>query len=169
MNKKPSKIEIRGDCAVVFANNTGNEFYFDIEDLHLIEGIGWNEHLNKGYLRGWVGGKMRYAHTLLINNVPNGFDIDHRDNNKKNNRRYNLRVVKHNFNNANGKIKANNTSGFKGVYKKRNKWQASIMYNSKNQYLGCFDDKIAAAKVYDAKAVELFGECALTNEKLGLL
>lgn len=36
-------------------------------------------------------------------------------------------------------------------------------------YLGSFIDIRDAARAYDKKAVELNGEFALTNEKLGLL
>lgn len=37
------------------------------------------------------------------------------------------------------KISKNNTSGYKGVYKKRDKWAAKIQYKKKNYYLGSYE------------------------------
>lgn len=57
----------------------------------------------------------------------------------------------------------NNTSGYKGVsYNKRDKYQAKIKFN-KQIHIGYFEDPIRAAKAYDAKALELFGEFAQLN------
>lgn len=47
------------------------------------------------------------------------------------------------------KISSNNTSGCKGVFRKRGKWAASIQYQKKNYYLGSYDrleDAVAARK-----------------------
>ena len=47
------------------------------------------------------------------------------------------------------KIGRNNTSGYKGVFRKRGKWAASIQYKKKNYYLGSYErleDAVAARK-----------------------
>lgn len=44
------------------------------------------------------------------------------------------------------KIPKNNTSGIRGVTRKRNKWQAYITYGGKRQYLGSYDTREEAAK-----------------------
>jgi hypothetical protein len=46
---------------------------------------------------------------------------------------------------------------------------ARIHHNYKDLYLGLFTTPKAAAKAYDKKAVELFGEFACTNKMLGKL
>lgn len=58
-----------------------------------------------------------------------------------------------------------NTSGFRGVRfrKKRGKWCAEIRENGKVKHIGSFDDPLNAAKAYDSKAKEIFGENALLN------
>ena len=43
-----------------------------------------------------------------------------------------------------------------------------ICNNSKLYYLGCFISEVDAARAYDAKAVEFFGEYAKTNFPLSL-
>lgn len=45
----------------------------------------------------------------------------------------------------------------------RFKWQARICQNDKLIYLGYFDNEIEAAKAYDRKAIELFGDFAYLN------
>lgn len=65
-------------------------------------------------------------------------------------------------------------SGFKGVSivnrKSINfKYHATIRYNGKNIHIKYGNDPIELARLYDEKALELLGENAVTNEKLGLL
>ena len=60
-------------------------------------------------------------------------------------------------------IGKNNTSGFKGVSLKNNKWYSSIGYNNKKNFIGLFNNKIDAAEAYNQKAIELFGEFANLN------
>jgi hypothetical protein len=61
--------------------------------------------------------------------------------------------------------RSDNRSGFKGVtfYKKNGTWQADIQLNGKQIYLGRYASPQEAAKVYDAAALEYFGEFACIN------
>ena len=45
----------------------------------------------------------------------------------------------------------------------RNKWRAEITFKGRFRYIRYFDDEVAAAKTYDRKADELFGEFAYLN------
>lgn len=102
-----------------------------------------------------------------IMNAQESLDVDHRDTNPLNNQRYNLRVCTRTQNNANRTPYKFGTSKFKGVSFRRdrlsNPWRASIGYNNQRLSLGVYPTEIQAAKSYDEKARELFGEFALTN------
>jgi group I intron endonuclease len=66
-------------------------------------------------------------------------------------------------------VSKNNASGFKGVRRKCNKWEVDIKVKGTKIYIGRFEDVVDAAKAYDAKAIELYGEeNVMTNKKLGL-
>ncbi len=52
---------------------------------------------------------------------------------------------------------------FKGVRPNGNRWEARIKKNGKDVYIGYFIDEVWAAKAYNKKAVELFGEFAWLN------
>lgn len=47
--------------------------------------------------------------------------------------------------------------------KRTGKWLAQIMHNYKNHCLGYFASETEAAKAYNKKAIELFGEFANVN------
>ena len=90
---------------------------------------------------------------------------DHRDGNGLNNLRENLRICTH-IENSRNRHAVRGTSKYKGVHratKRGKKWQVGIRYNNKYIHLGSFTDEVEAAKVYDIKAKELFGEFAYTN------
>lgn len=94
-----------------------------------------------------------------------GKTSDHKNGNGLDNRRKNLRICTKSQNSQNRLPLKNTSSKFKGVYwdKKGKIWRAGIQKNSKRIYLGCFKSEIEAAKAYDRKAKELFGEFALCN------
>lgn len=89
--------------------------------------------------------------------------VDHINGNTLDNRKENLRPCNPSQNIANSKISKNNKSGYKGVYKARNKWRANIMIAGKTIHLGTWETAEMAAMAYDKKAKEVFGEFAKTN------
>lgn len=94
-------------------------------------------------------------------------DIDHRDGNGLNNQKYNLRIATNSQNGMNRGANSNNTSGYKGVSKDKNRnenpWKAAIKHNDKRIHLGYYSTPEQAAQVYDTKALELYGEFAWLN------
>ncbi|KGM36101.1 HNH endonuclease [Inquilinus limosus] len=120
-----------------------------------------------GHRRITIDGQFYYAHRLAwfvtYGVWPTG-DLDHKSNNPDHNPTDNLRPATRTLNNANQKIRSDNTSGCKGVYKPtgRKKWTA----RAGRKYLGTFDLKEEAAAAYDAEARRLYGPYARTNEDL---
>ena len=137
---------------------------------------------NVGSCRYWyVGlyGKQLKVHRVIweMHNEPisNKTWIDHINGDGSDNKIDNMRLATPSQNNQNKKLAINNKSGYKGVsfYNRLKKWKSSIEIeidsNRKCITIGHFQTPEEAARAYDKKAIELFGEFALTNEKLGLL
>ncbi len=100
----------------------------------------------------------------LIMGMPNE-EIDHKNGNGIDNQKHNLRLSTTSQNQANRGKQRNNQSGFKGVTFDRNKWRVAITLKGRVYYLGKFSNIYEAARAYDKKAIELFGEFAQTNFK----
>ncbi len=92
--------------------------------------------------------------------------VDHRNQNKLDNRRKNLRPATQSQNQANRGPTAANTSGFKGVfwYERYGRWYARIRVNKQHIFLGYFKRKNDAARAYNAAAKKYFGEFAFLNK-----
>ncbi len=102
-------------------------------------------------------------HQFLMN-PPKGMVVDHIDGNGLNDRRSNLRVCTKQQNSFNCRPIVG-SSRFKGVhfFKPTGKWRARIRHSGHEICIGYFDDEVEAAKAYDRKAHELFGEYAYLN------
>lgn len=115
----------------------------------------------------WKNGKRkRYYLHRVVSNAKKGQIIDHINHNGLDCTNTNLRFVTTSENAINRKtIQPNNTSGYTGVgfHKSRNKWRAYIQYHNRFIHIGYFDTKEEAALAYNSKALELFGEIAITN------
>ncbi len=111
-----------------------------------------------------VGSRLVLMHRVIMN-PPEGMVVDHIDGNGLNNRRNNLRLCTQKQNSRNSAPSRRSSSRFKGVYfnKRTRKWIATIGYNGKTIHLGSFEDEVEAAKAYDRKARELFGQFAYLN------
>lgn len=128
----------------------------DLEDVPLFVDKYW--HLNNcGYPMAWVEGVKVSAHTLL------GSGLDHANRDKLDNRKENLRTATKRQNMYN-RGSSNNTSGFRGVVKVKNRWQAQISIERKNRYLGLFEHRADAAQAYNYAAYKEAGEFAVLNE-----
>jgi hypothetical protein len=97
-------------------------------------------------------------------NAPPGMVVDHINRNKRDNRRCNLRVCTQ-VENMRNRCSTYGSSKFKGVSwdARRKKWMAAIHINGTQIRIGFFADEVDAAKAYDRKARELFGEFAYLN------
>lgn len=102
-----------------------------------------------------------------IMNDPKGLEIDHKDLNKLNNQRGNLRVATRGQNQSNTKIYKNNKSGYKGVRlvitNKTKPYQATISFLGKYHHLGYFVTALEAARAYDQAALIFNSEFARIN------
>lgn len=89
-------------------------------------------------------------------------DVDHINQCRADDRWSNLRLATRGQNMANGSMRQDNSSGYRGVYwdKDHQKWRAQIGHNKKVHYCGLYDTPEEAARARDAKAVQLHGEFA---------
>ena len=101
-------------------------------------------------------------HVLVYNTfkgkVPNGFEIDHIDNNKLNNDIDNLQLLKSRKNVSKAYLEKKTTSEYTGVHWSRsnNKWQAQIRIDGKKKSLGFFDIEEDARDAYNNKLKTLW-------------
>lgn len=96
----------------------------------------------------------------LINGTPQNMVTDHRDGNRLNNQRHNLRDATQLQNMMNRKGKSGGSSRFKGVWLDgvHKKWRAAIRLNGKLKYLGRFVSEEDAGQAYAAAAKLYFGD-----------
>lgn len=106
--------------------------------------------------------KFIFMHRFIVG-APADAVIDHRDWNGLNNQRSNLRICTVQQNCANGRRKPGK-SGFRGVQPiSSGRWRAVISISGRLKHLGVFSLPEEAARIYDAAALNSFGEFAVLN------
>lgn len=100
------------------------------------------------------------VHQLIMGRTKKGYVVDHINQDIKDNRRCNLRVVSKSINAVNSSKKRKNKTGFMGVYfdKNTNKFDAYCTKDSKRKYLGAFKTGLEAAKARDEYFKSVHGE-----------
>jgi len=140
---------------------------FDDEDLDLISNYRWFLHTGGyAYASIWNGTRKTRKNILmhrLIMGFPKNIDIDHKNRNKLDNRRINLRFATRSQNIINKKVS--------GIRKKilsggKVRWQARIKINQKENFLGVFNTKKEAQKARARKEYDYYGEFACNYQDL---
>jgi hypothetical protein len=108
------------------------------------------------------GRRRRITMHSAILSVPDGFQVDHRNRNKLDNRRENLRPATGSQNQANRDCRSR-LSGFHGVTADRGRWKAHIQVGGRHYNLGRFNSAADAARRRDAAAAFYFGDFAHLN------
>lgn len=110
-----------------------------------------SNHSN-GYIELRFAGKLYLVHRLAWFHCTGSwpkYHIDHKDNDRTNNRISNLRDVTRTINNQNlGKAQSNSKTGTLGVRQCKDRFHANIGVNSKNIFLGSFPTLESAAEAY---------------------
>ena len=105
------------------------------------------------YVAGTVDGKSVLMHRLIMERVlnrqlPADVLVDHQNGNTRDNRRENLRLADRFQNAQNQRRHSNNTSGYRGVTRAGNRWQARIAAYGRRIHLGYHDTPEDAYRAY---------------------
>lgn len=159
-----------GETTVRLGN--GGIAIIDKNDIALVEKYNWFSHKegNNTYAYANIllkNGKRTCIkmHRILLGLKNIKSIADHKNKNGLDNRRENLRVCTKSQNAQNKRKLPNRSSKYKGVCfdKSRNVWISYIRKDYKMINLGRFNSEEDAARSYDAKAKDLFGEYASIN------
>ncbi len=112
----------------------------------------------------WKIDPFKFYEWANNNNFTPSLELD-RINNLKGYSPENCRFVTKQQNNFNKQGNYSASSKYKGVsiHNHTGKWRARIKLHNKEMHIGLFNSEIDAAKAYDHKALELFGEYAYLN------
>jgi hypothetical protein len=138
----------------------------DDEDYEAISAYKWSCRGGYASRSETLPGKPGKQRTVYMHRVILGIEfgdsrkVDHKDCDKLNNTRANLRAVTHAQNMQNRRMHSNNTSGAKGVSFVLGYWRAHIRVNGVGILLGCFKNHADAAAAYRNAAVKYHKEFA---------
>lgn len=155
----------------------GKTALVDDEDYNIANQYRWyaDKHGNTYYARRDIvenGVKTRiYMHSFILG-TPKGKETDHINHNGIDNRKVNMRICTHAENARNTKPFGNDSRYLGVSYKKdgyrKKPWRATIKIGGEQKSLGVHETEEDAARAYDIKAKELFGEFANLNFKTTL-
>lgn len=142
----------------------GFEAIVDDEDYESLSRFKWYALKFRKYIyatRNPRSGRI-YMHRVIMGE-PSLLEVDHINGDGLNNLRSNLRYATRSENQRNRGVPENNTTGYKGVHRLKNRWVARIYVNGQRLHLGNFQNLEDAGRAYDSAAKRYFGEFARIN------
>lgn len=137
----------------------------DDEDFERLNQYKWcySIYAERGIRKGNRVFHKKMHHLLLP--PKDGFEIDHINGNKLDNRKENLRYVTRSQNMMNRMV-SGKSSKYKGIYKDKdsNYYVAQIKANNKLQYYKRFSNEIEAAIAYNKNLEQYHGDYSLFND-----
>lgn len=150
---------------MAITSTNGIIFYIDRADEDIVRQYKWSVVKDEKGILTVTTSKGLALHTLLMN-TPENMEVDHRDLNRLNNRRSNLRICTHQQNQCNQPLQKNNTSGVTGVsyYAPRNKYRARIKVWQHDIHLGYYSTFDEAVMARNVGMGCMFGEYGIYND-----
>lgn len=147
---------------IVYTDKHGIPFEIDQRDWEVVRRYCW--HINSAGYPTTAGGRWPKVwtlnlHVFLLGAAPKGYEIDHRDQNKLNNKRKNLRVVPEHVNQRNVGLRSTNRSGVKGVSwsKRAGKWRVDIRDGDVQRCVGYYASIEAAVVARKQAELRIWG------------
>jgi hypothetical protein len=165
LSETPKIKYINSDNMSIIITSSGKEIIVDETKQNELNIYSWyiDSH---GYPTTIIKNKHIRMHRYITNANTNDEIVDHINHNKLDCKLDNLRKSNSSLNSHNVSKRKNTTSKYTGVYfdKRRNKYQAEIRKDKQKYFLGLFKTEEEAAKIYNKKALELYGEYANLNQ-----
>jgi hypothetical protein len=167
-NSKHNVFYLHEDFGICYMNFE-KFFYFDLDDYNFATTHYWS--INGG---GYAFATFHdienntykpiifHRHVMQLDNT-NFEIIDHKNRNRLDNRKENLRIANRTENSINKGIQSNNTTGIIGVSKNSHRgktWRSRISYNKIQYLIGYFDDFEEAVYARLTSEKEYFGNFA---------
>lgn len=155
---KEIKIANRTEVAIV-----------DDEDFEYLSRFKWRLD-NAGYAKRTISrsekkpedkGYNRYMHYDILPRKE-GLFMDHKNHDRLDNRRENLRHCTFSQNQANA-VRPVGKTGYRGVHLSGNRWQARVKKNGVDHYTKHYSTPLEAAQAYNELATNLHGDFAVLN------
>ncbi len=125
---------------MIYIIDNDYQIEIDKEDLEKISKYRWRIDQATGYVYSDFLGKKIYLHRFIMNvhNSKDGKVIDHKNRNKLDNRRANLRICTHAQNLRNLSICSNSNTGYRNIYRKGKKFCLMSNYQGHVTYFGTY-------------------------------
>lgn len=153
---KPIQYDLSGEYGIGFTANNNQKFYFDLDDYEKIAPYSWFMN-DQGYIVAANGNHQLRMHKLVY---PYKGIVDHRNRNKADNRKFNLRPATNQLNGINRGCNKTNKLGIKGVSKIRDRYYARISKDGTQISLGGYATIEEARDARIRAEIELYGEFA---------
>lgn len=125
-------------------NKVQIEAIVDEEDYEKISIHSWSDTPKNG-IKTSIKGSSVYLHRYILENIGKS-SVTHKNGDKRDNRKENL-MCGSNIEMKSSKAPKNKE--YKGVFTKRNKFEAKLHINNRTEYIGSFNTKLEAAEEYD--------------------
>ena len=162
--KKYNTYDLTGEYGIGYTSNTNEPFYFDLEDYDKIKDYCWSKNEDE-YIVTKINNTTLFQHRIIMN-ARKDEEVDHIFHKNYDNRKSQLRICTISQNGFNMLKAKDNTSGVKGVrwHKRDNKWEAFIVVNKKQIYLGYFTDFEDAVKERKEAEIKYHGDFRLKDK-----
>lgn len=151
--RKENFYDLSGEYGIGYIDNHKEVFYFDLEEYDKIKKYCWHIR-NDGYIATNINGKCVKLHQFLLGKEK-GKVIDHKNGDKKDNRKQNLRHVTQGINIMNRE----STKLFRGCsWNKRDKrYYVTISKDGKRKHIGVFKTLEEAIEARRQAEIDILG------------